>query len=130
MERNIIGKKFFNSSAFQLLSDKTKTTEDFEILEDVVKSCTNYVSDVDIGETQIRRFYATLEGEELREKVQAVDRRRRAHHEEAISNCKLINKLAEIYKVSPVFTGDSENRLQVADFCLDVTVAIFESRSK
>lgn len=130
MERNIIGKYYFDNSAFQLLSSKTKTTEDFEILEDVVKSCTNYVSDVDVGETQIRRFYATLEGNELREKVQAVDRRRRAHHEEAISQCKLINRLAEIYHVSPVFTGDSTDRLQVADFCLDVTVAIFENRKR
>ena len=103
MERNIIGSRFLNSGAFQLLSEKTKYTEDFEILEDVITSCVNYVSDVDIGETQIRRFYATLEGDELREKVTAVDRRRRNHHEEAIINCKMINRLAAANGVEDVF---------------------------
>lgn len=130
MERNIINSRFLNSRAFQLLSEKTKSTEDFEIIEDVVTSCANYVSDVDIGETQIRRFYATLEGDELREKVMAVDHRRRSHHEEAIINCKMINRLAAANGIEDVFTGNVEDRLQVADFCLDVVVDIFQKRQK
>ena len=130
MERNIIGSRYLNANAFQLLSDKTKDSEDFEILEDVVKSCTAYVTDVDVGETQIKRFYATLDGEELREKVEAVDRRRRRNHEDAIINCKLINRVAALYGIDPVFTGDPADRLQIADFCLDVTVELFENRRR
>lgn len=131
MEKNYAGKRFLNVEAFQILSEKASAeADDFDIIEDVVKSCTAYVQDVDVGETQIRRFYATLDGEELRERVTAIDKRRKAHHETAIANCKLLNRLAELYGVSKVFTGDAADRLQVADFCLDVTVSIFENRRK
>lgn len=129
MEKNIIGKRFLDTNAFQVLCEKAES-DDLEIIEDVVKSCTQYVQDVDVGEAQIKRFYATLDGEELRERVMAVDKRRRAHHEDAIVNCRMINRLAACYGITSVFTGDTEDRLQVADFCLDVTVEIFEKRQK
>lgn len=129
MERNIVGSRFLDASAFQVLSNKANS-DDLELIEDVVRSCTQYVSDVDVGEAQIKRFYATLEGDELRDRVMAVDKRRRAHHEEAIINCKMINRLASSYGIDNIFTGNAEDRLQVADFCLDVTVSIFESRRK
>lgn len=129
MEKNMVGKRFLDTTAFQMLSEKAEP-DDIELIEDVVKSCTQYVQDVDIGEAQIRRFYATLEGEELRERVTAIDKRRRAHHEEAIINCRMINRLAACYGIGSVFTGDTEDRLQVADFCLDVTVEVFEKRQK
>lgn len=131
MEKNLIGKKFFNASAFQVLSDKVKAEpDDLGIIQDAVDSFTSYVKDVDVGEQQIKFAYATLEGEELRQRVQNIDARRRRCHELAISNARVLNRLAEIYKVSAVFTGDFTDRLQVADFCLDVTVELFEARKK
>lgn len=131
MEKNNIGKRFFDMGAFQMLSNKAAAEpDDLEIIQDAVNSFTSYVKDVDVGEQQIKLAYATLDGEELRQRVTAVDARRRRCHEEAISNAKMLNRLAEIYKVSAVFTGDFGDRLQVADFCLDVTVELFESRRK
>ena len=131
MEKNIIGKRFFDISAFQTLSNKAASEPaDLEIIQDAVDSFTSYVKDVDIGEQQIKFAYATLDGDELRQRVTAVDARRRRCHEAAISNAKLLNRLAEIYQVSAVFTGNFNDRLQVADFCLDITVELFENRRK
>lgn len=131
MEKNIIGRRFFDASAFQMLSDKaTAEPDDLEIITDAVADFTSYVKDVDVGEQQIRLAYATLNGEELRERVSNIDARRRSRHETAISSCRVLNKMAEIYGVSAVFTGDFGDRLQVADFCLDITVELFENRRK
>ncbi len=48
--------------------------------------------------------------------------------EAAIVNVRLVNRLAQLYGVAPLFTGDDKERLQVADFCLDVVVQIFQNR--
>lgn len=131
MEKNIIGHRFFDSSAFQTLSNKaTSEPDDLEIITDAVSDFTSYVKDVDVGEQQIRLAYATLDGEELRERVANIDARRRSRHETAISSARVLNKMAEIYNVSAIFTGDFGDRLQVADFCLDITVELFENRRK
>lgn len=131
MEKNIIGRRFFNASAFQMLSDKaTAEPDDLEIITDAVSDFTSYVKDVDIGEQQIRLAYATLDGDELRERVANIDARRRSRHETAISSARVLNKIAEIYGVSAIFTGDFGDRLQVADFCIDITVELFENRRK
>ena len=131
MEKNITGKRFFDMSAFQMLSSRaSEEPDDLEIIKDAVDSFTGYVKDVDVGEQQIKLAYATLDGDELRQRVTAVDARRRRNHEKAISNARMLNRLAEIYKVSAIFTGDFNDRLQVADFCLDISVEIFESRQK
>lgn len=126
MERNY-QIKFINPVAFQKTFDKANA-DDLELVEEIVKNCTEYVKDVDVGEAQIKRFYATLEGEELREKVAAVDQRRRIRHNEAITSCKMLNRLASLYDIDKVFTGDDTIREQVADFCLDLSVFIFQNR--
>ena len=131
MEKNNVGKKFFNVASFQMLTEKAKQEpDDLEIIQDAIDDFTSYVKDVDVGEQQIKTAYATLDGEDLRRRVEAVDSRRRRCHEKAILSVKLMNRLAEIYNVSAVFTGHLDDRLEVADFCLDVTVTLFEDRTK
>ena len=56
------------------------------------------------------------------------DRTRHDAHEAAIANVRLVNRLAELYSVGPLFTGNDQNRLEVADFALDVVVQIFQNR--
>ena len=87
-----------------------------------------YVNRVDAGEQQIRLAAVGFEGEEYRDMVSQYDRRRHDQHEEAIINVRLVNRLAQMYGVSPLFTGNDKERLQVADFCLDVVIQIFHNR--
>lgn len=128
---------YLNFSAFQMLSDKLTTTADFELIEDAVSAFTGYVKDVDVGEQQIRTAYATLDGDALRDRVTAIDQRRTAHHKEAIINAKLLNRLAAANGIQVIYTGKTgegdelynlEVREGVAEFCKEITIAIFDNR--
>lgn len=134
MERNYEGMSFFNYNAYVHLADKIKASgtedaaDDLEALNDAMTSFREYVNKVDAGEQQIVLAAVRFEGDEYREMITRYDRRRHDAHEEAIANVRLVNRLAEMYGVAQLFTGDDQERLQVADFCLDVTVQIFQNR--
>lgn len=134
MERNYEGMSFFNYNAYVQLADKIKASgsedaaDDLEALNDAMTSFRDYVSVVDGGEQQIRLAAIRFEGDEYREMITRYDRNRHNQHENAIANVRLVNRLAELYGVSPLFTGDDTERLQVADFCLDIVVQLFQNR--
>ena len=135
MERNYTEEmRFFDHDAYVKLAEKMKASsepeaaEDLEALNDAMTSFREYVNKVDTGEQQIRLAAVRFEGEEYRDTVSQYDRRRHDQHEEAIINVRLVNRLAQLYGVSPLFTGNDNERLQVADFCLDVVVQIFHNR--
>ncbi len=134
MERNFVGRNFFDYDAYVQLAGRIKASdspdaqEDLEALDDALTSFRDYVNKVDAGEQQIRLAAVRFEGEEYREMITLYDRRRHDQHEEAIINVRLVNRLAQIYGVSPLFLGDDADRLQVADFCLDTVVQIFNNR--
>ncbi len=134
MERNYVGSNYFDYNAYITLVDRIKAKgdadarEDLETLNDAMTSFREYVSVVDAGEQQVRLAAVRFEGEEYREMITRYDRNRHNQHEDAIVNVRLVNRLAEIYGVSPLFTGDDTERLQVADFALDVVVQLFQNR--
>lgn len=135
MERNCMGKRFFDHTAYVELAAKIKAgdspdaADDLEALNDAMTSFRTYVDKVDAGEQQIRLAAVRFDGEEYREMVSLYDRNRHNQHEDAIVNVRLVNRLAEIYGVPPLFTGNDKNRLEVADFCLDTVIEIFQNRS-
>lgn len=134
MERNYANTMFFDHDAYIKLAEKVKGSsepdagEDLEALNDAMTSFRDYVNRVDAGEQQIRLAAVRFEGEEYREMITQYDRRRHDQHEMAIANVRLVNRLAEIYGVTPLFTGNDQERLEVADFCLDVVVKLFQNR--
>lgn len=134
MERNYAMQEFFDYDAYVELAGKIKSTgtsdaaEDLTALNDAMTSFREYVNKVDAGEQQIRLATVRFEGDEYREMVSRYDRNRHNQHETAIANVRLVNRLAEMYGVNPLFTGNDTERLQVADFCLDVVVQLFNNR--
>jgi len=105
--------------------------EDLRVIKRATDSFHGYVNTVDMTETRIKVARFRSEGEELREVVEEADRARRYAHEAAISNAAMINRIARFYGVNKaIFLGDSADRYQVADFCLDVTVAIFKEAQR
>lgn len=135
MERNCMGERFFNHDTYVELANKMKASDspdardDLEALNDAMTSFREYVNKVDAGEQQILLAAVRFEGEEYREMVSRYDRNRHDQHESAIVNVRLVNRLAELYGVSPLFTGNDKERLQVADFCLDVVIQLFQNRT-
>ena len=134
MERNYFGVSYFNHDAYVALADKIKSSgsldaaEDLEALNDAMTSFREYVNKVDMGEQQIRLAAVRFTDQEYRDMVSAYDQRRHNQHEDAIANTRMVNRLAKMYDVEPLFTGDDSDRLAVADFCLDVTVQLFQNR--
>ena len=96
-------------------------------LDMALTSLRDYVTEVDAGEQ--RMMLATVrEGEEYREMMQRYDASRHAAHEDAIAMTRMLNRLASVYNMSPIFTGDDQERLQIADFCLEAVIALFQNR--
>ena len=134
MERNYEGVSYFNYDAYLSLADKIKHSDspdaanDLDALNDAMTSFREYVNKVDAGEQQIKLAAIRFEGDEYREMVSLYDRNRHNAHEDAIANVRLVNRLAQLYSVDPLFTGDDHNRLQIADYCLDIVVQLFQNR--
>ena len=131
MDKNINVKSYFNSDAYEYLftqADGHMDKNGLEILNSAMRSFVDYVSGVGEAELSTKMAYAALEGKELQAKVEEMDSFRHTRHEEAIANVLLVNRLAAIYNTVPVFTGDESDRLQIADFCLEVTTYLFRNR--
>lgn len=139
MERNYEnGMTFFEKANYDNLLKEIGTRakagdpdakEDAIFFEQNVANFHEYVRAVDLSETHIKMAYFRLEGDELRWQIESFDRQRRSAHEAAITSLKALNRIAKFYGVPSMFTGDIDNRHQIADFCLDITVQIFKDRT-
>lgn len=140
MTYNYKNAKFFNYENYRTLCAKIgeglkSNAPNAERIHDLVENtCAqtflDYVKTVDMSETRIIIAHNRLEGEDLRDAVETIDRGRTAVHNAAAEACNIINRMAAANGVEPVFTGNSSDRLQVADFCLEFTVEIFKNRRK
>ncbi len=120
MDRNY-EKSFFDYAAYTRVMEKaSKNPDDLDVIKECMDAFFEYVRIVDSTEVAIKSAYFRLEGYDLRQ----------AAHKVAIVFAKVINRMAAIYDESNIFTGNCEEKLEVADFCLDVTVNVFEDRRK
>ena len=97
-------------------------------LEEFLGVFHDYVHTVVRGETEIMTRGKDAEGQEYRDMISAYDANRHNHHDSAIMYVSALNRLAAKYKLPPVFTGDSKQRHQVADFCLEMDSYLFRNR--
>ena len=133
-------KNLFDKGQYVDLSDKIAKAAasgdadaqvDVNDLKKIMDSFFNYVASVDSSEVRIALAYATMDGQELRDYVTMWDATRRNNHEAAIVNVRALNRYARFYGCGKIFLGDDQNRDEVADFCLQVTVEIFrDGRSR
>jgi len=130
--------KYFNYENYKELikilksnsSTDEKVTMAVKMMEDNMESFNDYVNTVVNGEVKIALAYATLEGQELRDRVMELDYRRRCSHEAAISSVGICNRIASMYGVGNIYEGEITDRYQVADFCQEVVNDLFTNRSK
>ena len=132
--KNTQGLLDFNAyrALIRAIQDKEKNlnqrAEMLDLVKDAMTSGLTYVNCVDEMEVQIPYIYAKYEGEEILFRVQNMDQARRHAHDAAVANAQVLNRMADHYGVSPVFLGDTEDRYQVAVFCLDVVAKLFAHR--
>lgn len=129
-------KELFDISAhdalFQAMKDAATTDpdaeDDIDYIEGYIKNIIDYVSVVDGTIVSGNCARARLEGEAYRQRIMELDRQRRITHEAAIASVSALERIAGMYGVSPLFTGDKDDRDQVADFCLEFVVKIYDQR--
>ena len=140
MEKNNPNAKYFDFGEYTHLYQRIAADtgefakEDADNVQEAVNSCLQYVNFVDIGENRIKRTQVALEcGDidiaEFQETLQSYDSGRRAKHQDAIASVNMLNRISALYGCGKVYTG-SEDRLEIADFCLEVTIELFRNRNK
>lgn len=124
LEINSVTKKFTT------LVDAAHGDEDaLEMIERSMNSFILYVQSVYAMEVRlpILRFRCESPAE-LAEATMELDRSRRNAHESAIACVKVLNRICKMFGTAPLFEGDPEDRLAVADFCMDTVAAFFKER--
>lgn len=72
-------------------------------------------------------IYAKYDGQEIRDRVQDMDSRRRIAHESAISNANILNRICDMYDVDHIVNVDTSDRHAVADFIGDFCNEMYEN---
>lgn len=99
--------------------------DEYNDLVDGIKSFIEYPKAVMQHEKTLELRRNQMDSSELIQIIQDADQNRRIVHNNAIVNCAIMNRLAEIYNVGKVFTGDIACRYQVGDFCEEVAELFF-----
>ena len=126
--------RFLNEDALKELIRRLSAGNDPDAREDLklvgraLDSFHIYVDTVVRKEGELLIGQSVLEGQEYRDTVSDYDSKRHSRHETAIGNAKLLNRVARLRGVDPVFTGDETQRHQIADFCLEVDQWLFRNR--
>ena len=104
--------------------------EMLEFIKERMQYICRYVESVTAMEYSMPLLRARFEGQELREKIENLDRNRRISHEAAISAVKQLNRLCVSEGVEKLYSGDEENRYEIGDFCGEVVNTLFEGRTR
>ena len=126
--------RFLNETALKELIQKkaadpsADAQDDLKDILDAIKGFHSYVDTVVTKEAELMIEGSSLQGQEYQDKVSRYDQDRHGKHEDAIIGAKVINRIASLCGVDPVFTGDDTQRHQVADFCLELDQYLFRNR--
>lgn len=111
------------------LVDAYKDEDTIDIIQsDIVAICL-YFSAVCNMEVKMPVLRRTCEGEYLRDITTHLDEKRHDAHERAIAAIKRLNRYAQKKDLEPIFEGDADDRLQVAEFCKAVVDEFFDNRT-
>ena len=125
---------YLNAATLQELIRKITTgidpqcRDDLETLNDAFSSFHAYADAVIRGEIRLQTDGHGTDGQDYRNMVFQYDQTRHSCHEAAIVNVRVLNRMAALYELDPVFTGDDAHRHQVADFCLEMDQYFFRNR--
>lgn len=85
-----------------------------------------YVQAVARYDNTVTLAYATMEGQDLRDRVESADRSRRMAHDCAIDAINILNRAFDSAGVEPFADIDTKDRSAVADFAGRFTIEAFD----
>ena len=96
-----------------------------ELINDLVDTFRKYVNSVVEMEIRIPVERFRMEAEDLQRFIERLDLNRRIIHEKAIDSCRILNRICDTMGLEEFYSGDLEDRYQVADFCLEIVSELF-----
>ena len=112
----------YKTNFITLVNSYSDDEDALDLIETNMNNLNGYVSAVYAMEVQIQTLRFRLEGEDYREAVTNLDKRRRNAHEAAIA--------AYLAGVEPLYSGNLEDRNEVAEFCIAIVDELFHGRSR
>ena len=102
--------------------------ECLDLMEDLISSASDYVRRVNVLEIGLMVGKYNKEGSEYREYIEKLDKLRSSAHNALITNVKIINRLCKNNDLPPIYIGNEEDRIQVAEFAKQVVEELFTTR--
>lgn len=100
--------------------------DDLDTIVRDMDSFIDYVRSVFTMEVLLPVICARYEGQEVRDRISALDTSRRNKHERAIVAISKLERMCDDFGVPVLFEGNKEDRYEVADFCLAIVTEFFE----
>lgn len=115
---------------YQKLVNVYKSDHDIlAIILDDMAALDSYVHEVYKMETALPVLKTKYSGQELRDKRSLYDGSRHLAHERAIMAVKRLNRFSEKAGLKLFFEGDTTDRIQIANFCMQTVNEFFDKRS-
>ena len=116
---------------FDGLMIKLNEKDDKGFMESVhyaIESCGRYIEAVNAMESVQLTQRILLEPEEYRAKLIESDKRRKNVHDGLIANVTILNRLCIMADLAPIYKGDVESRIEIAEFAMAVVTEMFNTR--
>lgn len=107
---------------------KTEDCQCLDMMEELIDSAGDYLRRVNVLEIGIMVGKYSKEDNEYREYIEKLDKQRSNAHDNLISNVKIINRLCRINNLPPMYQGNEEDRVEVAEFAQKVVDELFSTR--
>lgn len=99
-----------------------------EMVNDLLDSYATYIQYVVNMENAISVQKFRMEPEDHRELITNLDRNRRFVHNGIIAGTSMLNNICKSKSIEPLFNGDINDRVQIAEFAKAICDEMFSSR--
>jgi hypothetical protein len=104
--------------------------EDITILEEMLNNCGEYIEKVNRMGNAWTVVRYRMDTNNFQEYYSSIDKSRTSIHNDLIIKVKMINRLCKIHSVESIFTGNTDERIEVAEFAMEVVTENFTLRKK
>ena len=109
------------------LNGEDRTLEK-EMVKQLALECSEYISSVSNMENAINIARFRLDIADYQDLITNLDKSRVSKHNVVISGVKVLNKLSYVHGLAPIFVGDVNSRIQVAEFAKQYVDELFNER--
>lgn len=101
-----------------------------EMIRETLNSCSMYVHVINRQEITVSVEKYVLPRNELNDKIDNLDNLRKLTHDSIISGFKAINRLCIKCNLEKFYKGNEDDRVEVAEFAMEIVKSSFDNRKR